>query len=252
MAPRILDEQSLNAREQQIIDAAIGLIQEVGIEHLTMDKLVARVPFSKGTIYKHFLGKEDLMLAIGNQAIAILSDLFWRAAKFEGCARERMLLLNISYLIYAILHPVLFSAVICTKSQTVYGKSSDERIAEQEKLEEKLMSAIFSVFEDAIENKSLVIPSNMIIQQVCFSNWSMNYGTIALLSTEVEQCAGRTGLIVEREMFNQNNIFFDGLDWAPLTEDKDYNQALNSALQRVFPGELRLMKEMGREFNFNQ
>ena len=79
MTPRILDEKALQAREQEIINAAIGLIQEHGVEHITMDKVVSKVPYSKGTIYKHFDGKEDLLLAISNHAISILSDLFWRS-----------------------------------------------------------------------------------------------------------------------------------------------------------------------------
>ena len=57
------------AREQQIIDAAIGLIQLQGIENLTIDKVVAKVPYSKCTIYKYFLGKEYILLAISNQAV---------------------------------------------------------------------------------------------------------------------------------------------------------------------------------------
>ncbi len=250
MSPRVLDEAALKAREQQIIDAAIELIQLHGVEHLTMDKVVSKVSYSKGTVYKHFDGKEDLLLAVSNHAISILSDLFWRASHFDGCARERMLLLNFSYLIYAILHPALFQTVICSKGQNVYGKSSEQRIKEQEQLEFKLLGAIHGIVDDAIKNNSLTLPEHMDIQQICFSNWSMAYGTITLLSGEVEQCSGRTELVVERELFNQNNLLFDGMQWAPLTKDKDYRTEVNQALQQVFPKELLLIKEKGRELNF--
>jgi len=249
MTPRILDEQSLQHREQQIIDAALDLIQENGIENLTIDKVVAKVPFSKGTVYKHFLGKEDLMLALGNQAIAILVDLFSRAAKFDGCARERMLLLNLSYLIYAILHPALFKTVVCSKSPNVYEKCSEKRLQQQEQLEVKLLTTIHGIVELAIDNDNFVLPANMTIQQVCFASWSMSYGTIGLLSTEVEQCSGSSGLVVERELFNQNNILFDGLQWQPLSKDKDYVAAIKIALPQVFAKELAEMKAIGRELN---
>jgi len=250
MTPRILDEQSLKAREQDIIDATVVLIDKHGVENITMDKVVAAVPYSKGTVYKHFLGKEDLFLAIGNQAITILADLFARAAQHQGCPRERMLLLNISYLIYAILHPTLFKTVQCTKSPNVYGKSSEKRLQEQEHLEFKLMGTNISIIEDALKNNQFVLPEQMNIQQICFSTWSASYGTIALLSSEVEQCSGSNGMVVERELFNQNNLILDGLQWAPLTKEKDYKQTLELALKAVFPGELALLKSMGREFNF--
>ncbi len=250
MTPRVLDAQGLKARKDTIISAAIEIIEQGGIENLTMDKVVAKVSFSKGTVYKHFSGKEDLLLAISNQAMTILADLFWRASSFEGCARIRMLLLNISYLIYAILHPALFKTVICSKSPNVYGKSSEERIQEQKQLEMKLLGAIHGIVEHALANKSLQLPSYMDIQQLCFANWSMAYGTISLLSEEVEECSGRTSLIVEKELYNQSNLLFDGLNWQPLLKDNDHRTALDEAINQIFPEEVILLKERNRILNF--
>jgi AcrR family transcriptional regulator len=250
MTPRILNEQSLLAREQQIIDAAVELIAKDDIEHLTMDKVVAKVPYSKGTVYKHFIGKEDLLLAINNKAMRILNDLFFRAAQLEGCARAKMLLLNMSYLIFAILHPALFKTMLCSRSPNIYGKSSEQMVKQQEQLEAKLLGTIFAIFERAINEKMLVLPKHMDMQQVCFANWSMGFGTISLLSAEVEKCSGASDLVVEREIFNQNNLLFDGLQWRPLTQDKAHDLVLKDALQQIFPTEIALMKSMGRELNF--
>ena len=250
MAPKVLDGYALKAREQDIIDATIALIDKHGVENITMDKVVAAVSYSKGTVYKHFLGKEDLILAIGNQAITIMHDLFSRAAMYDGCPRERMLLLNISYLIYAILHPALFKSVMCAKSPTVYGKSSECRMKEQEQLEAKIMGVTFEIIEDAQSKGQLTIPAHMDIQQVSFATWAQNYGTISLLSSEVDQCSGSTGLAVERELVNSSNLLFDGLAWAPLSKDRNYAQSVELALQKVFPSELALLKSMGREFSF--
>ena len=250
MAPKVLDNFSLRAREQDIIDSTITLIDKHGVENITMDKVVSAVAYSKGTVYKHFLGKEDLILTVGNQAINIMYDLFNRAALYQGCPRERMLLLNISYLIYAILHPALFKSVQCAKSPTVYGKSSAKRLKEQESLESKVMNTSLGIIEDAIKNSQFAVPAHMDIQQVSVAIWSQNFGTISLLSDEVEQCSGRNGLIVEREIINFSNILLDGFKWLPLTEEKDYHQSIEVALQKTFPSELVLLKAMGREFNF--
>jgi AcrR family transcriptional regulator len=249
--PRLLDENALEEREQKILTVAITLIQDLGIENLTMDKVVAQVPFSKGTVYKHFIGKEDLLLAISNHAIEVLADLFYRAFKFKGCSRERMLLLNFSYLIYAILYPELFQAVICAKSQSVIGKSSEQRLNENDQLQVKILNAIHGIVEDGISDDSLTLPNHMNIQQLCFSNWSMAYGAIALLSGEVEACSGRTDLIVERELFNQSNLLFDGMAWKPLTKDKKHCTELKVAVESLFPQELALIKEKGRELNIS-
>lgn len=249
--PRLLDETALKEREQEILSVAISLIQSLGIENLTMDKVVAQVPFSKGTVYKHFVGKEDLLLAVSNHAIKVLSDLFYRTYQFQGCSRERMLLLNFSYLLYAILYPELFQSLICAKSQSVIGKSTEERLKESDRLEAKLLTSIHGIVEDGLADSSLMLPNHMNIQQLCFANWSMAYGAITLLSGEVESCSGRTDLVVERELFNQSNLLFDGMGWKPLTIDKDHSSELMVALQSLFPDELTLIKEKGRQLNFS-
>jgi len=249
--PKLLDEAALKERELQIINSAVLLIQKNGIENLTMDKVVAQVPFSKGTVYKHFIGKEDLLLAISNYSMGLLADLFFRAYQFKGCARSRMLLLNFSYLIYAMLYPALFQTVLCAKSPNVVGKSSDKHINEHEQLEIKLMTSIHGIVEDALNDGSLTLPLNMDIQQVCFSNWSMSYGVITLLSGEVEECSGRTSLIVERELFNNSNLLHDGMGWQPLAKDGNHCAELQIALAELFPQELAQIKAKGRQLNFD-
>lgn len=251
MTPRLIEEHSFQAREQDILDATIALIDEHGIESITMDKVVAAVPYSKGTVYKHFLGKEDLFLAVGNQAIKVMRDLFRRSARYEGSTRERMLLLNISYLIYAILHPALFKSMQCAKSPSVYGKSSEQRLEEQKFLESTVMETITSIVEAAESSNQLKIPAHMTKQQVCFSTWTIGFGAISLLAGDLDQCSGSEDLIVEREMLNQYNLLLDGYQWLPMSSDKDYESAIQIALKSVFPGELVLLKKNGREFNFS-
>ena len=249
--PKLLDDKALKERELLIINTAVLLIQRNGIENLTMDKVVTQVPFSKGTVYKHFVGKEDLLLAISNHSIKVLGDLFHRAYQFKGCARSRMLLLNFSYLIYAMLYPALFQTVLCAKSPNVVGKSSEKHINEGERLEIKLMTSIHGIVEDGLADSSLELPMNMDIQQLCFSNWSMAYGAITLLSSEVEQCSGRTSLIVERELFNLSNMLYDGMGWKPYTKDRSHCAELKIALAELFPEELAQIKAKGRELNFD-
>lgn len=240
-----INEKIQDVREQDIMNTAITLIGEIGIVNLTMDKLVAKVPYSKGTVYKYFSGKEDLLLAISNYSIAMLSGFFSRAAKFEGESRERILLLNFAYLIYASLYPVLFQTVICSKSPNVYGKASANRLQEQKHFESNLLSISRSVVQEALDNKSLTQPEYMSIEQLCFANWSMGYGIVLLLSGTVHECTNRAGFMIEQELFNQNNLLFDGLGWQPLSSQKDYRIALNKALRLVFPNELALLKKQG-------
>ena len=54
----------------------------------------------------------------------------------------------------------------------------------------------------------------------------------------------------KQEIFNQSNILFDGLVWAPLSKDFDHNQELKQALEQVFSKELTEIKKLGRPLQF--
>jgi AcrR family transcriptional regulator len=51
------------AREQAILDAALELLMEVGYDRLSMDALAERAHAGKGTIYRHWSGKAQVVAA---------------------------------------------------------------------------------------------------------------------------------------------------------------------------------------------
>src|SRR5947209_14825747 len=59
-----LKEKQRREREELIIRAAEEVLQEKGYYETSMDEIAARVGIAKGTIYSHFPGKEELVLAI--------------------------------------------------------------------------------------------------------------------------------------------------------------------------------------------
>jgi AcrR family transcriptional regulator len=238
------------ARKELIVDAALEIMSCQCMSALTMDKVVNKVPFSKGTVYNHFSCKEDLLMGIGDKALKVLISFFKRAVSFEGNSREKVLAINLSYLIYAILHNDLFQSVIAIKSPTVYNKASAERLATHEKLETSLMAIFNELIGDAIASGELKNPNNLNAQQISFSLWAMNFGTIALLGDDLVHCEGRKGLEVEREYFNHSNILLDGLGWLPFQRDKDYRQSARKILAQLFSAEITSMAQHGRVLMF--
>ncbi len=59
-----LKEKQRQEREELIIQAAEEVLLEKGYYETSMDEIAARVGIAKGTIYKHFPGKEELVLGI--------------------------------------------------------------------------------------------------------------------------------------------------------------------------------------------
>lgn len=250
MSPRALDQQSLQQRELEILEAGLSLLEEIDVSQLTMDKVVAQVPYSKGTVYSHFSSKEDFLSAVGNHAMKIMVGLFSRAAETEGSSRERFLGMSFAYLVYALLKPTLFRVALCSKSPSVIGKTSSERLEEHEQLEHKLMGLFFNLIDAGIAEGNLQLPAHLNKQQISFLGWAGGYGTIMLLSDDLDSCAGKHGLYLEREYFNSTNVFLDGLNWQPLSSQHDYRRYIESLMQGRFAAEMEEIRQRGRQLVF--
>jgi TetR/AcrR family fatty acid metabolism transcriptional regulator len=64
IAPISLKEKQRLERETLILQAAEEVLEEKGYYATSMDEIAARVGIAKGTIYGHFPGKEDLVVAL--------------------------------------------------------------------------------------------------------------------------------------------------------------------------------------------
>jgi AcrR family transcriptional regulator len=64
-ADRIREKKKLFlAREQRVIDAAVELFLEESIDRITVSKIAVRAGIGKGTVYKHFLTKNEILIRI--------------------------------------------------------------------------------------------------------------------------------------------------------------------------------------------
>jgi AcrR family transcriptional regulator len=90
MAPRS-EEQNSALRERtaaQILDAAVALFAERGFAASTVE-LAARAGVSKGTVFHHFPGKDDLIAALVERSVTASLDA-WDACP-PGTAPDEML-----------------------------------------------------------------------------------------------------------------------------------------------------------------
>lgn len=69
-----LKEKQRKEREELILQAAEEVFQEKGYYEASMDEIAGKVGIAKGTIYTHFPGKEELVVAIFNRNIQQFLD----------------------------------------------------------------------------------------------------------------------------------------------------------------------------------
>jgi len=67
--PREPRQERGQRRVNEILDAAAGLIAEVGPEAVTVQALAARAAASKGSMYHFFADRESVFLALANRHV---------------------------------------------------------------------------------------------------------------------------------------------------------------------------------------
>ncbi len=251
MSPKIVDQQSLQAREKELLDSALSIIEKSGVAGFNMDKLAALVPYSKGTIYNHFSSKEDLLTGICCQGIAILNGLFGKATEFSGSTRDRVMAQHLAYLLYALLYPNRFLLVLSAMSPALFERASEQRRIEFQERENALLSSFLNVIAEAVERGELTLPNHMSPKQVAFANWSLGFGTIALLAGDTNTCECRRGLSIEHELISNANIMLDGLGWRPLSSEADSTALIKNLLCDIFSEEIAVLESRGITLNLS-
>lgn len=249
MSPRSITEQEFFEREDELIKLARSLVEEDCLATLTIDKLVAASKYSKGTIYKHFISKEDLLMAICNTSIEQMKAMFIRALTFKGNCREKSLAVLVSYVIWAKLYPSQLFAVLAAHSPNVAACCSKERNETHQEHEASLMGLMNNQIKNAVKSGDLELPTDMALEQVTFSMWSSAWGAMALIMSKGDS-VNLNPMQLERESFTNARLILDGYGWKPLSKDWDYPQTIKQITKEVFQPEIRLLEEMGTPFQY--
>jgi AcrR family transcriptional regulator len=237
-------EMIRNNRELELIDIAREIIEREGLSSLTMDKVTARCDYSKGTVYNHFLCKEDLLVAVSNEGLKDLMALFSKLDNFEGNAREQMIGLQLAYLYFSKLYPSQFLCILSVKNPAILGKTSEHRKQQQLALEIALESNALAIVQKAQKNKELTTEQEP--KQITFANWSQTFGALVLVNA-AESLVGLQGIDVGKEFFINAFVLNDGFNWQPLSKDHDYFSSIERLKKSVFFEEVILVNEQSSQ-----
>ena len=228
-------QRELEERELRIIDAARGMLAKEGYLGLNMDRVATQVEYSKGTIYNHFATKEDLLLAVVNDAKEKRVALFERAAAFNGTPRERMYAIGVADTIFSRLHDDSFEIEHLLRTHSVWEKTSAER---QEALgcsDDRCLELCLGIVHDAVAGGDLVTTPER-AQMYMHALHTMSLGTHELAQDEM--MSSKYDLIEPYQALRNNlTIFLDAIHWKPLSNVWDYEQTYERIAKEVFPDE---------------
>lgn len=228
-------EREILDREEKILLLARGMLHDVGYLGLSMDRIAAEMEYSKGTIYQHFRNKEEIILALANQALEQRLEMFQKAASWSGaeCSRERMAAIGAAAEEFVEQYPHHFAVEQIVRSSSIWEKTSEERRTFMQTCEGRCMQIVGGVVRDGLAQGDLELPEGRTAEDLVFGLWSLNFGAYTILTSSDSLEENGISDPIAALRLNQN-LILDGYNWRPLSVDKDYASTMGRVKHEVF------------------
>ncbi len=226
-------QREFQQRERLFLDTARSIIKNNCLHTLTMEKIATETEYAKGTLYKHFSNKEDLVLALCTEALTYFVNICEKGmVNFEGTPREKLAIVSSAYQLYASMFPEGFDLIMEARISNIREKASDKRIQLADQLDIRLLELLHQQIEDAIQLGHLTLPSGMSKNELCFGLWSLGFGVSVL--QQAHDFLHNINLNQNENLLSKHLIcLLDGYQWHPLSSETNYHQVLNRAQAEV-------------------
>jgi AcrR family transcriptional regulator len=231
VAPR--KQTQIAERETEILRIAGDILASHGPDALTMEKILERVSFSKGTLYNHFTCREDLLVAFHAKCFADHLAFFARGALFRGRARERFMAAGMGHEIKIRLDPQPFRFDL---TEDILGAASERWRDAFFDLHRETMGIFVGIARDGIASGDL--PMHLAPEFVASATWALCIGADALFEGGMifRDCDSKHYPSLRRRMMF---TLLDGFEWQPLSRAHDYESVRERVLAEVYAPEAR-------------
>ena len=237
MSTQSRKQREIQEREALILDWARPRIAAEGYLQFHMGDVAEAMEYSRGTIYKHFPHKEEIILALAIQTMQERVDLFRKAATFQGLTRERIHAVGMACEIFYRLHPEHFGFEQLIRSRSIWDKTTAERRLQLRGCESHCMGVVSGVVRDAIAQGDLSLPEGTEPEHVVFGLWGMTFGTYSIMAGEGDSLQ-QVGIEDPYQTLRENQArLLDGYGWRPLSHEHDYPAVIARIQSEVFADE---------------
>lgn len=170
------------------------------------------------------------------KSLFVQSELFERAAGYEGRTRERIVALGEAEELFFRLHPHHYRALQTIRIASQLGRIAPRRDEVLCRCESRLISLLMNITLTALTEGDLQLRDHQRPSNLAFTLWSLAFGTRALMDTGVATRRGgfSNGFSVAR---SATDLLLDSLQWKPLSAETDYTTVRERIRERLFAGE---------------
>lgn len=229
-------ERERQEREARILDVARQMLRDSGYLGLNMDRIAAQMEYSKGTIYQHFPNKEEILLALANEALQQRVEMFQRASTWQGRPRERMAAIGAAAAEFVRLYPLHFSVSKILSTASIWEKTSELRRLQFRDCETCCKAIMGEIIQQAVNFGDLHFPPGTSAETLVFGLWSINFGAYSIMTSDHDLT--QIGFPdPEMALWQNQSLLLDGYGWRPLTHELDFVAIFEQAKQELFGGQ---------------
>lgn len=229
-------QREIREREGRILDLARQQLLRGGYLGLNMDAIATELEYSKGTIYNHFRCKEEIIIALAIETMKKRTEMFQRAAAYQGMPRERLAAIGVAAELFVRLFPNHFHVEQLIRSYSIWEKTSEKRRQSMRSCETNCMGIVSGLVRDGVAQGHLELPDDSSPEELVFGLWSQTFGAYSIITTS--DSLEELGVTDPYHAVRQSiNMVLDGYRWQPLSTDYDYSSLFEKLQREVFPDE---------------
>ncbi|MDV4168081.1 TetR/AcrR family transcriptional regulator [Rhodovulum sp. FJ3] len=192
--------------KQALVDAALGLIEEKGPTGFTLSEAAKKAGVTPAAVYRHFQGREDLLIEVARQGYEIFGDLMEYAYESgQPSASASFSATGRAYLAFARKHPGHYMAMF----ESGLSLNSNAELA-------RVATRASGILERAAQDLLQRLPADRRPPAAMFSAhiWAMSHGVVELYARG--NPGARTQFSPEDLLESGIGIYLRGLGLLPL------------------------------------
>lgn len=226
-------QREIRQREKRILQVARTHLMQLGYLGLNMERIAAEMEYSKGTIYQHFRNKEEILIALANEALELRVGMFKRATLMVSQSRLRIAAVGAACEAFVETAPHFFAVEQVIQASSIWEKTSEERRSVMHHCQRQCMGVVVGVARDAVAQGDLVLPADHTPEDVIFALWSINLGAQTIFRSSSESL-GELGVPDPiKSLRKGQNQMLDGYGWRPLSTEFDYFAHMDQVKQEL-------------------
>jgi|SRR5437016_10477937 len=183
---------------EAIIQAAEEIIETQGPDALNMRDVAERIDYSASNLYEYFASKDELLIAVANEALTHLAMQIRHRATAQS-PRERLLAYGRSYLEFARTHAQLYLLT--------FGRKLAHCVLTDPEQAPSSYNFLLQIVKEGIESGVFVPRPDFGLHEMTFGCWSLVHG-IAMLRLTMQDVPWETVDAADQQILE---CFADGL-----------------------------------------